>query len=204
MPASPSRRSPRIRTSLVAGLAAAAALGGATTASAAPMAYFIAGLNVVRAPLDGSGAAQVIATGNDTAGLRGIALDPARGLMVTSQALNRHIRTASLSGGAFTDVATGAAHAVLFPAGLSIDPATGTVFWAGEDNRLGRAVIGGSGGALIPITGVSPTQAYGAAYEPGRQLLWWSDVVGNAIHATPVSGAATTTLPTGSAPVDTP
>ena len=65
------------------------------------------------------------------------------------------------------------------PAGVSVDPAAGRIYWANSGGgSISFANLNGSGGGDIVTTGATVNQPVGVALDPAAGRIYWANFVG--------------------------
>ena len=180
------------------------------TADSAPTLYIADGYSVYSVPADGSATATVITTEDWSLAVRAIVLDPASDRLFGTTASNRSVFVSSLVPGSIPSKLPIPDALLANPSGLSIDPATGTLYWGTEgtgsnNGMLGRGPVAG-GGAEIATPGFASKRPWGVAYAADTGLLWWTQYAtpSSAIRWSRPDGSASGTLDTTGATVQNP
>jgi DNA-binding beta-propeller fold protein YncE len=62
------------------------------------------------------------------------------------------------------------------PAGVTIDAATGKVYWANMNGTISYANLAGGGGSQLNITGATADNPFGVAIDPGQGRIYWANL----------------------------
>jgi DNA-binding beta-propeller fold protein YncE len=183
------RRRPNL-LSVVAGVAAAAALVAAAPAFGADQVYWgnVLGSPISFANLDGSGGGNLNTTGATADEPWGVTINSAAGRIywANNASNSTPISYANLDGSGGGNLNTTGATASAVE-GVAIDPAAGRIYWANATaGSISYANLDGSGGGDLNTTGATASTPDGVVIDPAVGRIYWANYGSN---STPISYA---------------
>jgi DNA-binding beta-propeller fold protein YncE len=143
---------------------------------------------IAYANLDGSGGANIDASGMNPNAPKAIVLDSATGRIYVAAQGGKKIHYANLEGGG-TGVLDTTGAPVDGPIGLAIDPVARRVYWANDDgNTIGYAGLDGGGGSAIATTGATMNQPYALALDAAGGRIYWANYADSKISYARLDG----------------
>jgi Low-density lipoprotein receptor repeat class B len=168
----------------------------AGSARAADSVYWAGGEfgGIFRAPLSGSGAAEVPVGPPGSVFPGGVAIDAAAARIYWTDLATDTIMFANLDGSGVRQLITTGAE-VSFPVGLSLDARGGRIYWANFDpggaggpESIAYANLDGSGGGTLDTTGATVSGAEGLAVYPAAGRIYWGNTTDESISYANLAG----------------
>ncbi|HZC52709.1 MAG TPA: hypothetical protein VE441_09450, partial [Mycobacterium sp.] len=156
------------------------------------------------ARLDGSVAA-TLGKHDGSGGVEGTAIDAAAGRLYWIDAANSRVSWSAVDDSTHGSVSVAGA-TLTAPAGLTIDPPDGLIYWANEGGThpISYAHLDGTGGGNLITAGASTGVAAGPALDLAQQRIYWADPTADKISYAHLDGSGGGDVVTTGATVNSP